>query len=123
MTISNLYKNKAVIFNAKDYPNEWLNQDAVKDFVAKVIKECYHFLPDDWVVLWDRCGFKEPEPKIVVGLKRYEASQNLQVTWHILPTKFVVEELYPKEEGRTREWVMFDVNIREADRFYGFQLP
>ena len=123
MTVSTLYQNRAVVFNPNNYPNGWNNNDAVNDFVKKVIAECYHFLPEDWVVLWDRCYLDEVKPKIIVGLKRYEKSMNLQPTWHILPTQYPIEKLHPIEEGRTREWVEFNVKIREANKFYGYQLP
>lgn len=118
MPTNKMYEGRAVIFDFNDYPDGLENKVAQIDFISKAIRECHHFLPEDWYVNDYHGGTAQDGDSrtIVVGLERYKKYYNLQPLWNF---RLIAD---PLEDDDT-QWIVFDVVRWQPDNTYSFQIP
>ena len=116
MEATEMYKDRAVIFDPNGYPDGWDNPYTINDFISTAIQECDGFLPDDWYVDMEDTTMVDDDRFIVVKLQRYEDGQNLQTFWVFKLNADPVDDL-------DNQWIVFDVLRLDAHKMYRFQMP
>jgi hypothetical protein len=113
MEATEMYKNKAVIFDPNEYPGGWENLQTQEAFIAKAVEHCDGFLPDDWYLDEPQMINDEPARWITVYLKRYADGQNLQTYW-------VFQLLGDPVDDLDNQWITFNVTRYEYETYYRF---